>query len=200
MNSLKQALIQMKTDWQSALLLGCVSTLLVMAVRFIPFGSAFLLSLGLLFLQQVTEYRLKNHSWPRHTDFMSGRWLPMVVCSLILIPTSALLGAATGLLQSPQEMISALPLSLGLHWIAIYFYLIVAHSLKLREEGGADLAKAIDLIAMSSLRQFRSYFATSFYLALAIMVSSLTWGAGYIVVLPLLFFTSSFSYQRPPPK
>lgn len=199
MNSLKQALIQMKTDWQSALILGCVATLLVMAVRFIPFGSAFLLSLGLLFLQQVTEYRLKNKTWPRQMDFMNGRWLPVAVCALILIPTSALLGAATGLLQSPQEMISTLPLSLGLHWIAIYFYLIIAHSLKLRDDGG-DLAKAIDLIAMNSLKQFRTYFATSFYLALAIMASSLIWGAGYILALPLLFLASSFSYQKPQPK
>lgn len=193
---LKQALIQIRTDWKNALLLGCVATLLIMMVRFIPFGSAFLISLGLLFLQQATEFYLKNKVWPRRLEFMKGHWPALVACALILIPTSALLGAATGLLQSTQQLTTTLPLSLGMYWIAVYFYLIIAHSLRFRSRSGT-LPKAIDQVAMSSLRRFRSYFSVSFNLTVAIMISSFVSGAGYILTLPLLFFATAYSYQDP---
>lgn len=196
MNSLKQALIQLKEDWRNSLLLGCIATIFVLLVRFVPYLSAFFISLGLLFLQEISNQYSQTHKWPQQFSFLKQHLLSFVVTALILLPTSALLGSAMGLLQSPQDIFQTIPLSLGLLILALYFYLILNHALRLNMESGTSLAKAIDVVALASMKNFKEYFLVSFYLSLAILISGLLWGAGFIVTLPFVFFATNSIYRH----
>lgn len=87
-----------------------------------------------------------------------------------------------------------LPVVWGLLILCVYFYLVLSHSLRLRLTENVGIAKAIDIVGAASLKNFQAYFRLSFYLSLMIIVSGLTWGVGFIVTLPLVFFSSHFSY------
>lgn len=196
MNSLKQALIQLKEDWLNSLLLGCIATIFVLLVRFVPYVSAFLISLGLLFLQEVSNQYSETRKWPQNFSFLKQHLLSFVVTALILLPTSALLGSAMGLLQSPQNFLQTVPLSLGLLILALYFYLILNHALRLSMESGTSLAKSIDVAALASVKKFKDYFLVSFYLGVAVLIAGLLWGLGFIITLPFVFFATNYIYAH----
>ncbi|UXR65543.1 hypothetical protein EZJ49_04665 [Bdellovibrio bacteriovorus] len=196
MNSLKQALIQLKEDWRNSLLLGCIATIFVLLVRFVPYLSAFVISMGLLFLQEISNQYSQARKWPQQFNFIKQHLLSFVVTALILLPTSALLGSAMGLLQSPQDILQTIPLSLGLLILALYFYLILNHALRLNMENDTSLAKAIDIVALASIKNFKEYFLVSFYLSVAILISGLLWGFGFIVTLPFVFFATNHIYRH----
>ncbi|AHZ85862.1 hypothetical protein AB1A81_01040 [Bdellovibrio bacteriovorus] len=194
MNSLKQALIQLKADWKNSLFLGCTATLFVLAVRFTPYVSALLISFGLLFLQEVTNRYLTFKAWPRDLTFLKENALTFLITSLILLPTSTLLGSAIGVLESPQDFLHTIPMSWGLLILAVYFYLVLAHALRMTIENGTALAKAVDIAALASLKNFREYFIIAFYMALAVLISGILWGAGFIVTLPVIFYAAHYSF------
>lgn len=194
MNSFKQALIQLKNDWLNALLLGCFSAAYVIAARFVPFISAFLLSLGLILLQAYARYFLQFKSWKK-PPFKKDTFLSLFIISIVLIPTSALFGSATGILESPQTLIQSVPMALFLLILAIYFYGIFYHALQLRLDTNVSIAKAIDVAALVSFKNLKLYLVMCFYLALLFVLAGLTYGAGLVLALPLLFFANSFAYD-----
>lgn len=194
MNSLKQALIQLKADWKNSLFLGCTATLFVLAVRFTPYISALLISFGLLFLQEITNRLLTQKAYPKTASFLKENLPAFIISSLILLPTSALLGSAIGVLESPQNLLQTIPMSWGLLILALHFYLVLSHSLRLNIENDIPLAKAVDIAALASLKNFREYFIIAFYAGLAVLISGYLWGAGFIVSLPVIFYATHFCY------
>lgn len=181
-------------DWRNSLLLGVIASCYIFFVRFIPYISVYVVSVGLLIIQQITNNFLTNQKWPQNFSFLKNQLAPISITALVLIPTSTLLGSAIGLLESPQSIIHTAPLSFLLLIIAIYFYLILAHSIRLNLEENISLPKAIDIAALASLKNMRVYLIMSFYLGLLILIAGLLYGVGLIVALPLLFFGTHFSY------
>jgi hypothetical protein len=194
MKSFKQALIQLKSDLKNSLLLGAGGTVFIYSVRNIPYLSAFFLALGVLILQELACKLAAAHTWHRDLDFLKKNLVAYIGTSLVLLPTFVLAGSAMGILQSPQGLALTMPLALILFMLSVYFYFVLSHALRLHVNKKISLAKAIDILGISSLRRFRMYFVLSFYLGLLLMLSGMTWGAGFIISLPLLFYTDHYAY------
>lgn len=194
MNSFKQALIQLKNAWKNSLLLGAASTMFVIAVHNLPFISAFAISFGILAFQTAAQFLIEGKTKPHDIPFTRKNLFSYLIVSLILVPTSVLLGSAIGLLQSPQDFFTTAPLSLGLLILGLYFYFLFSHSLRYHLQTRENLSKAIDIIGWASIKNFRLYLSLSVYFSLLILISGMTKGVGLIVTLPLLFYTNYFSY------
>ena len=150
------------------------------------------MSAGLLSLQQIADQKIRGEKGK--TLLTTKDLTPFLVTAVVLFPTGVLLGSSMGILESPQPLYSALPLSLGLFILSIYFYLVLSQALRLRLESKVNIAKAIDVVGLNSFKRFRLYISISFYLAILVMISGLTWGAGFIITLPVLFYVSYFLY------
>lgn len=194
MNSFKQALNQLKISWKYSLLLGLIGTILIFTVRYIPYLSAFALAFGILILQEFAQMGINSPAGPYNLNFIRKNLLSFTGTSLILLPTIVLGGSAFGILESPQGLLTTLPLAGCLFILAIYFYLILSHSLRFHLETKVSLPKAIDLIGISSIRNFRLYLILSFYFGVLLLISALAWGIGFIIALPLLFYVDHFAY------
>ncbi|MBV2168109.1 MAG: hypothetical protein KUL82_05310 [Bdellovibrio sp.] len=194
MNSFKQALNQLNSSWKNSLILGALATFFIFLIRYIPWGSAFVMSFGILIFQEVARNLVVTSSWRPHSQFLRKEWIPYLITSLILLPTSVLLGSALGILESPQTLLATAPMSLGLLILAVYFYLVLSQALRLHSERNESLAKAIDIVGLASLKNFRLYFTLSFYFGLLILISGMTKGVGLLVTLPLLFYANHFAY------
>lgn len=194
MNYFKQALIQMRSQFKNTLILGASSTLLLLSVRHIPYLNAFLLGLGLLTLQSLSNLLIVEQAWPKNLSFLYKNLITYIGASLILFPSYVLGGSAFGILQNPQEITTMLPMAAGLFMITAYFFLLISHSLRWHLEKKMSLAKSIDLVAGASLRNYRKYFNISFYIGILLTLSVWTWGVGFIFTLPFLFYCSHFLF------
>lgn len=194
MNYFKQALIQMRSQIKNTLILGTISTALLFSTHHIPYLNAFLLGLGLLILQNLSNLLMSDQAWPKNLSFLYKDLISYIGASLILFPSYVLGGSAFGILQNPQEVTTMLPLAAGLFMITVYFYLLISHSLRWHIEKKMSLAKSIDLVASASLRSYRKYFNISFYIGILLTLSTWTWGVGFIFTLPLLYYCSHFLF------
>lgn len=195
MNSFKQALNQLKNHWQQSLVLGAVTSILLLLTRYLPYVGAFFISLILLLSQHITEQWLKGNNW-KDFSFPKETLPAFIIVSVILFPTSVLVGSSLGIIQSSQELWIAIPTAWGLLMIAVYFYLVLSHALKLRLENNVGIAKAIDIAGLASLKKFKLYFILSFYLGLLFLLSGFIWNVGLLVTLPLLFYSGHFAFQE----
>ncbi|WP_295905631.1 hypothetical protein [uncultured Bdellovibrio sp.] len=193
MNSFKQALNHLKSHWQQSLALGAAASVLLLLTRYLPYIGAFFISLILLIFQHATEQWLAGKNW-KDISFLKKALPAFIIVSVILFPTSVLVGSSMGIIQSSQGFFVAVPTAWGLLMIAVYFYLVLSHSLRLRFEDNVGIAKAIDIAGMASLKNFKLYFILSFYLSLLLVLSGFAWNIGLLVILPLLFFSSHFSF------
>ncbi|WP_373998682.1 hypothetical protein [Bdellovibrio bacteriovorus] len=193
MNSFKQALIQLKSQWKYSLILGAIGFVVAFSLRHIPYVSAVLTAFALLVLQHLTDRWLEGKNW-KDLSIVKESLLPFIVTSLILFPTTVLIGSSFGILQSPQEYLSGAPLSLGLFILGTFFYLVLTHALRYRLDTGTGLAEAVDIVGLASMKNLRHYFVVSFYLALLLLIAGVTWGIGFLLAFPVLFFSSYYSY------
>lgn len=188
MNPVKQALIAFKNNWKESLYLGVAATLFIFFSQIVPFAGAFLISLGLLIFQELVNLRLQIGKWKLDLTHLRSHWVSLLITAIILMPTGILLGSAFGLLQSPQNNWQSLPTSLGLFIMGIYFYMILSHGFNLQQERGIGIAKALDIAALVSIRNFKVYLIASFYISIALMIGGLLKGAGFVLALPFLFY------------
>jgi hypothetical protein len=196
MHLFKQALIQYKTHWQESLLIGLFSFVCVLAAPSIPIVGSFFLSLVLLSFQLVIWFRLENKRWPIKNDLFPQTVIPLLVCSLVMTPTSILIGSAHGLLASPQDLLTSWLLSIGLLFVGLYFYFLIAHALLLTRATNLGIAKALDRAALETMRNFRLFAPLCLIFAILFLISQATLGAGWVLALPLLYYTGSFSLKK----
>lgn len=196
MKSFKQALIAMKNLWRETLALGFFVTGLLFVVRVLPFISMFALSIALILIQRAVTTRLANGNWPKNFSFLKSKWPAYIIVGIILMPTSILVGSAFGLLQTPQELWMTLPLTCGLFFLGIYFYIILNQAIELHLNSTQTLAKSIDVVALTSFRFLKKYALASFYLGAIFALSSLVRGAGFVLALPALFFVTYYLDQE----
>ena len=196
MHLFKQAMIQYKTHWQESLLIGLFSLLCVLAAPAIPLVGSFFLSLVILSFQLVIWFRLENNRWPVKSDLFPRSLIPLLVCALVMTPTSILIGSAHGMLQSPQNVLTSWPLSLGLLFVGIYFYFLIAHALLLTRASDLGIAKALDRAALDTMRNFRVFAPLCLIFAVLFLISQQTAGLGWIAALPLLYYACSSSFSR----
>lgn len=194
MNSFKQALNQLKSTWKNSFLLGATATVFVIAVHNLPLISAFTISIGVLAFQTVAQTIIEGKVKLQNFSFLRKDLFSYIIASLILLPTSILIGSAIGILQSPQDFFTTIPLSLGLLILGLYFYFLFSHSLRYHLQTKVSLAKSIDAIGLVSIKKIRLYLSLSVYFSVLIAISGMTKGAGLIVTLPLLFYANHFSY------
>ena len=196
MHLFKQALIQYKKHWQESLLIGLFSFMCILAAPTIPLIGSFFLSLVLLSFQLVIWFRLENNRWPIKNDLFPQVIIPLLVCSLVMTPTSILIGSAHGLLASPQGLLTSWSLSIGLLFVGIYFYFLIAHALLLTRAVNLGIAKALDRAALDSMRNFRLLAPLCLIFAVLFLISQQTLGAGWVLALPLLYFVCSYSLKK----
>jgi hypothetical protein len=196
MHLFKQALIQYKTHWQESLLIGLFSFVCILAAPSIPLIGSFFLSLVLLSFQLVIWFRLENKRWPIKGDLFPQVVIPLLVCSLVMTPTSILIGSAHGLLASPQSLLTSWPLSVGLLFVGIYFYFLIAHALLLTRATALGIAKALDRAALDSMRNFRQLTPLCLIFAVLFSISQATFGAAWVLALPLLYYVCSYSLKK----
>lgn len=196
MHLFKQALIQYKTHWQESLLIGIFSFMCVLAAPSIPLVGSFFLSLVLLSFQLVIWFRLENKRWPIKSDLFPQVIIPLLICSLVMTPTSILIGSAHGLLASPQDLLTSWPLSIGLLFVGIYFYFLIAHALLLTRAANLGIAKALDRAALDTMRNFRLFAPLCLIFAVLFLLSQATFGVGWIIALPLLYFVCTYSLKK----
>ncbi|MGZ3774453.1 MAG: hypothetical protein ACXVCY_12940 [Pseudobdellovibrionaceae bacterium] len=195
MNSVKQAFNQIKKDWRTNLLFGFASTIFVIVVHNLPYINAFLLSLGALVFQHLAQNLLIDKNG-KSVDFsvIKKNFMSFLIVSLILLPSNVLLGSALGILQSPQDVFTTFFISGGLITIGLFFYFLFSHSLIYHLRTKENLGKSIDITGISTIKNFRFYITLSSCFAILIMLSNITKGALLIITLPLLFYTTLFSY------
>lgn len=196
MHLFKQALIQYKTHWQESLLIGLFSFMCILAAPSIPLIGSFFLSLVLLSFQLVIWFRLENKRWPIKSDLFPQVIIPLLVCSLVMTPTSILIGSAHGLLSSPQGVLTSWPLSMGLLFVGLYFYFLIAHALLLTRAANLGIAKALDRAALDTMRNFRLLTPLCLIFAILFLISQATFGAGWVLALPLLYYVCSYSLKK----
>ncbi len=196
MNSFKQAYIQFKINWKESLFIGCIASLLVMLAQFIPVLGPIFISLGLLVLQLLTNFWIRHSSWPKDLDFLKKSAVSLLVVGVLLAPTSILIGSAYGVLQSPQDLMTSVPTSLGLFIIGILFYFILVHALIQTERRSVNIIKALDQAALSNLRNIKSLALPCLIFAVLFSVNQWTYSLGLIVIFPLLFYVVYFDAPK----
>lgn len=196
MKSFKQALFAMKNLWRETVALGLVATALLLVVRLVPYLSMFALSLVLILFQRTVTTRFDSGRWPTNFLFLKRKWPAYIIVGIVLMPTSILVGSAFGLLQTPQELWMTLPLTCGLFFLGIYFYMILNQAIELHLNSPITLAKSIDVVALRSFRYLKKYSLASFYLGILFGVSSLINGAGFVAALPALFYVTYYLDQE----
>ena len=196
MNPIKQALIAYKTNWKQSLYLGVVATLYTFFSQVIPTLGALLITFGLLIFQELANLYLENGSWRMDLSHLKEDGLSFFLTSVIMMPTGILFGSAFGILESPQGQWQNLPFSLLLFILGVYFYFILSHGLRLKQQTSLSFVKAMDVTSLASIKNFRLYFPACFYVSLILMVASLLRGLGFIVALPILFYCSHFVFIR----
>ncbi|MDG0814739.1 hypothetical protein [Bdellovibrio svalbardensis] len=194
MNPVKQALIAFKTNWKESLYLGAAATVFIFFSQVVPFIGAFLISLGLLIFQELTNIRLRTGQWKLDLSHFQNDWMSLIITAIILMPTGILLGSAFGLLQSPQEHWRTFPMSLGLFILGIYFFMILSHGFNLQQKLHGGIAKALDATALASIKNFKLYLVASFYTSVALMIGGLLKGVGFVLALPFLFYVGYFVF------
>ena len=196
MNEIKQALTVFKLHQKSCLAIGIATSLLIYAVSFVPYMSAFLFS-SILLLADGCCVELTAHSQSRVSwRFFKKNPSAFFATSLMLLPTIILSGSSLGILQNPQEPIFTYPLALGLFWLGIIFYFLLSQALRLHVESDITFFKAVDKVALIILKNFKGYLSVSFYLSLGLMLAELTRGLVMIVLVPTLFISSHFLYAK----
>ena len=195
MNPIKQALILFKNNWKESLWLGAAATVYTYFAQLLPMIGALLISIGLLIFQELVNNRLRNGKWSTDLNYLRSHVVCFVIIAVILMPTGILLGSAFGLLEGPHGDWQNFPLSLSLFMLGIYFYFILMHAFSLELETQKGVAKTIDAAALTSIKQYKLFVPASFVLSLIFMAAGLLRGAGFVIALPLLFFTSAYLYQ-----
>lgn len=196
MQSLRQALNQFRQHWKDSVILGLVALLLTLVSHWIPLLGGWVLSLGLLLLEFAAWFWLQDGVWPSPKKFWAQiQVMPLLVSSLIVLPTSMLIGSASGLLQNIGEYGINLLLSLFLFFIGVGFFLILSHALGLTLLQKENLLKAFDKSTLAFVRNFRLYAMICFYVGAASMIAALCRGPLFVVVLPVLFYASFYSFK-----
>lgn len=195
MNPVKQALIAFKTSWKESLYLGATATIFTFFSQSVPYAGALLIALGLLIFQEIVNVSLENHQWQMNLSHLKDHLSSLLITSFILMPTGILLGSAFGLLESPQSRWQSLPMSMGLFMLGIYFYLILSHGFRLQQLKHQNIAKSLDIAALSSLKHLKLYLTASFYISIALLTGSLLHGVGFVLSLPFLFYSDYFVFN-----
>lgn len=196
MNSFKQALTYLIRHFKNSLILGVVSTFFFYLSRFIPYFGALILSIGFLIMRDQGWHQIQKQNWDRNLDHVRHHFISYLATSLILFPTFILLGSALGVLESPQNILTSLLFSVGLLTVSVYFYFILSHSLQFHLKSKTPLTKAIDKIGLRSLKSMNRYTSASLMIGILLAVSDLFWGVGFLLTLPVMFFTDYFIYQE----
>lgn len=194
MHSFKQALNQLKVNWQSGLLFGFVAMLFIYLARITPWIGAYTVSLVLLIFQDMARHLLIDKKHVRQLTFEGKDLTSYLIMSLVLLPTAALFGSSLGLLESPQSFLTTIPMALLLMIVASYFFLVLSQALRWQLETRHTIGKAIDVLGLASVKNFKSYLVMSVYVGLLVLASGMTKGAGLIVTLPLIFLINHYFY------
>ncbi|HWU42066.1 MAG TPA: hypothetical protein VN132_01470 [Bdellovibrio sp.] len=195
MNPVKQALSAFKNNWKESLWLGAAATIYTYFAQLLPMIGALFISLGLLIFQEIVNKWMKTGRWSMDLTHLKNHWVAFVLISIVLMPTGILLGSAFGLLESPQSEWQNIPLSFALFILGIYFYFILAHAFSFSIETTKSVAKAIDSTAIVSMKRYKIYLPTAFFMSLIFMLAGFLRGLGLVIALPLLFFSSAVIYQ-----
>ncbi len=194
MNPVKQALIAFKTNWKESLYLGAAATVFIFFSQIVPFIGAFLISIGLLIFQELTNIRLETGKWKMDLTHFRNDWMSLIITAIVLMPTGILLGSAFGILQSPEAHWRSLPTSLSLFILGIYFYMILSHGFNLQQRQRVGIARTLDMSALASVKNFKLYLVASFYVSVALMIGGLLRGAGFVLALPFLFYAGYYVF------
>lgn len=192
----KQALIQYKEHWKIAVILGFLSMICVLAAPFVPLAGSFVLSFLLLTLQAVTWFWIDHNKWPQKNDLLPRMIIPLLVCSIVMTPTSILIGSASGLLSSPQGFMTSWPLALGIIFLGLYFYFLIARALLITLSTSLGIAQALDQAALESIKNFRKMSSLVLIFSALVLLSEVTFGMLWIITLPLLFFATSYTVKK----
>ena len=162
MNPVKQALFAFKQNWKESLYLGVAATIFTFFAQVVPFIGAFLISLGLLIFQELANLRLSSEVWKKDLSHLQNDWISFIITAVILMPTGILLGSAFGVLESPQSRFESWPMALGLFILGVYFFLILSHGLILQQERHQGIARTLDVAALASIKNFKTYIFINF--------------------------------------
>ena len=195
MNPVKQALFAFKQNWKESLYLGVAATIFTFFAQVVPFIGAFLISLGLLIFQELANLRLSSEVWKKDLSHLQNDWISFIITAVILMPTGILLGSAFGVVESPQSRFESWPMALGLFILGVYFFLILSHGLILQQERHQGIARTLDVAALASIKNFKTYLAASFYIGIALVIGSLLKGVGFVIALPFLFYCDYFVFK-----
>lgn len=192
----KQALIRYKEHWKVSLILGILSTMCVLAAPLVPLAGSFVLSFLLLTLQAVTWFWTDHNRWPGKNDLLPRIIVPLLVCSIVMTPTSILIGSASGLLSSPQGFMTSWPLALGIIFLGLYFYFLISRALLLTLSTSLGIAQALDQAALESIKNFRKMSPLVLIFSTLVLLSEVTLGVAWVITLPLLYFATSFTVKK----
>lgn len=192
----KQALNQYKEHWKISLALGLLSMMCVLAAPSVPLAGSFVLSLLLLSFQAVTWFWLEYKKWPQKNDLIPRIIIPLLVCSIVMTPTSILIGSASGLLSSPQGILTSWPLALGIIFLGLYFYFLISRALLITLSSSVGIAQALDQAALESIKNFKEMSPLCLIFSALVLLSEVTFGVIWILTLPLLFFATSYTVKK----
>jgi hypothetical protein len=189
MQSFKQALILTKQYWKESLLIGLCTALVIFALQYILVFGVFLGALALLTLQiYLNDYFLHQQKKFNRAMYRNhiASWL---IATILLVPTCILAGSAFGLISSPQALLTTTPIGLSLNIIAIYFYLIITQALIVEIKTSSGYIKALDKVALESLRNLKDYLFICVIVGLFLTAGSFLSAAGVIIATPLLILS-----------
>lgn len=186
--------MQFKNTIKSSLILGVSAALFVIIINDLPLVNAFGISIGILALQTIAQKLIEQKLNTKELPFLGMGLASYIIISIILLPAGILLGSAIGILQSPQDLLTSIPLSMGLIIVVLYFFLLFSQSLRHHLETKTNLGKSIDIIGIVSIKKFSLYLSLSVYFSILIIISELTKGVGLVFTLPLLFYANHFAY------
>jgi len=114
---------------------------------------------------------------------------------LVLIPTSILIGSASGLLQNIGDYGLNILLSFLFFFVGIGFFFILTHALAFNIFKNENLPKAFDKTSMVFIKNIRMFSVLCFYLGGAALISVLSRGLIFVIVMPILYYSSFYSFK-----
>lgn len=200
MNPIKQALKNLIQNWQCHFIFGVVVSLIVFICGQFGNVSFLIVTIVLILSQQLVAQATEGKSFRQHQAMKlkieTKSLIGICIVALAFSPTGILLGSAMGIVQDNQTKIQNYLVALWLFWLCCLVFLVVNHGVRLHLSTNQSLARSLDRVVITFLKNLKSYFQASLFLSGLVFLTALVNGWLLFAALPMVFLVCHFQFNE----
>lgn len=197
MKWIKQSLDFLRKSPRESLIISILAMAALYLASLLHFAGAIVASICFVFLQAGVFELLspKNQKFSLAWIFTKKYSAPLLLTSLVYVPTNIMMGTLIGLAQGSSSRLLAFVMILTFSFFCSLGYLLVGHTVGfiLRKEMSFNQALEAALHGFKVHRS--SLLPLSLLSTLLLLVAIIPLGLGLVVAIPLHFYNYSFSFR-----